>query len=66
MRLVYNYLKRFPVVNIASAEKEVNLSFNSIAKALHILQETQIIQQEGSNGRNRVWKYSELESILAK
>lgn len=64
--LVYNYLKRFPVVNIASTGKELNLSFNTIARALHILQETQIIQQEGSNGRNRIWKYSELESLLAK
>lgn len=66
VRLVFNYLKRFPVVNIASAEKEVNLSFNSIAKALYILKEAQIIQQEGSNVRNRIWKYSELENILAK
>lgn len=43
VRLVYNHLKRFPVLNIASVEKEVDLSFNSISKALHILQEARII-----------------------
>lgn len=62
--LVYNHLKRFPVVNIASIEKKVSLSFNSIAKALHILQEAQIIQQEGYAGRNRVWKYTMMDHLL--
>ena len=66
VRLVYNHLKRFSTVNITSIEKEVNLSFNSISKALHILQEAQIIQQEGSSGRNRTWKYTELDNLLTK
>ena len=64
VRLVYNYLKRFPVVNIATMEKEINLSFNSIAKALNILQKVQIIQQEGCNGRNRIWKYEAMNHLL--
>ena len=62
--LVYNHLKRFPVVNIATIEKEINLSFNSIAKALNILQKVQIIQQEGCNGRNRIWKYEAMNHLL--
>lgn len=62
--LVYNHLKRFPVLNIASVEKGVDLSFNSIAKALHILQDAQIIQQEGSNGRNRTWKYDAMWNLI--
>lgn len=64
VRLVYNHLKRFPVVNITSIEKEVDLSFNSISKALHTLQEAKIIQQEGRGGRNRIWKYVELDHLL--
>lgn len=64
VRLVYNYLKKFQVVNITTIEKEVDLSFNSIAKALHILQEAQIVQQEGANGRNRIWKYTKLNHFL--
>lgn len=66
VRLVYNYLKKFPVANIASIEKEVNLSFNSISKALHILQEAQIIQQEGCGERNRVWQYTTMKHLLTE
>ena len=64
VRLVYNHLKRFPVVNIISIEKEIDLSFNSISKALHILQEAQIIQQEGFGRRNRTWKYTAMSHLL--
>lgn len=66
VRLVYNHLKSFPVVNIASVEKAVDLSFNSIAKALHILREAQIIQQEGNGGRNRIWRYTVMDRLLTE
>jgi len=62
--LVYNHLKKFPVASVTAIEKEVDLSFNSISKALYILQEAQIIQQEGQGARNRIWKYTELEHLL--
>lgn len=55
VRYVYNYLKQSPIVNISYIEKEVDLSFNSIAKALHILEDAQIIQQSGYGARNRIW-----------
>ena len=45
-------------------EKDVDLSFNSISKALHILQEANIIQQEGRGGRNRTWKYATMNYLL--
>lgn len=64
VRIVYNHLKRFPIVNITSVEKDVDLSFNSISKALHILQEANIIQQEGRGGRNRTWKYATMNYLL--
>ena len=66
VRLVYNYLKKFPVANISSIEKEVDLSFNSISKALHILQEAQIIQQEGCGERNRIWQYTTMKHLLTE
>ncbi len=62
--LVYDHLKRFPIVNIATMKKGIDLSFNSIAKALNILQGVQIIQQEECGGRNRIWKYAVMEHLL--
>ncbi len=64
VRLVYNHFKRFPVVNIASVKEVVDLSFNSIAKALCILQEAKIICQKGTGIRNRTWEYIELSNLL--
>lgn len=62
--LVYSYFKEFLVADISSIEKELHLSFNSISKAIHILHENNIIYQEGCGKRNRIWKYTELESIF--
>lgn len=63
---VYNYLKAFPITGISSAERQTNLSFNSVLKALLLLQEAGIITQKNNVVRNRIWQYSALDFIYGK
>ena len=54
---LYEYLKRCPIINSSTAAKNIGLSFNSISKAIHVLQEHDIVVQISDTERNRTWKY---------
>ena len=54
---VYNYLKDYPITSISTAQKQTNLSYNSILKALTQLQKSSIVTKESDVARNRVWTY---------
>ena len=56
--IVFEYLKRFPVTTVSSAAKYTGLSFNSISKAMHFLQEHEFVTQIGNSERNRIWEYA--------
>lgn len=58
--LVYEYLKQCPIVSSPFAAKRIGLSFNSVSKALHILQELGIVVQMGDGKRNRIWIHKSL------
>lgn len=58
--LVYEYLKQRPIVSSPFAAKGIGLSFNSVSKALHILQECGIVVQTGDGKRNRIWIHRSL------
>ena len=62
--IVYEYFKRFPISNISYASKKTGLSFNSIAKAIDLLQEQGIVVQMNSNERNRIWEYMSLKNCV--
>lgn len=61
---IYKHLKRFPITNISYAVNQTGLSFNSISKALTLLQENGVVSQRGSAGRNRLWEYDALLQIV--
>ena len=61
---IYKHLKRFPITNIYYAVNQTGLSFNSISKALTLLQENGVVSQRGSAGRNRLWEYDALLQIV--
>ena len=62
--IVYEYFKRFPISNISYASKKTGLSFNSIAKAIDLLQDQGIVVQMNSNERNRIWEYMSLKNCV--
>lgn len=61
---LYEYLKRCPIINSSTAAKNIGLSFNSISKAIRILQEYGIVTQIGDSERNRLWSYDLLLNNL--
>ena len=62
--LVYEHLKRYPIANASFVAKSIGLSFNSVSKALHMLQEYGIIVQFGDNERNRIWHIRNINSVI--
>lgn len=62
--LVYEHLKRYPIANASFVAKSIGLSFNSVSKALHMLQEYGIIVQFGDNERNRIWHIKKINSVI--
>ena len=61
---VYEHLKRFPITNISYTANRTGLSFNSISKALTLLQENGVVSQKSSTTRNRLWEYGALLQIV--
>ncbi len=55
---VFKYLRRFPITTVSSAAKHTGLSFNSVSKAMHFLQEHKFVTQIGDGERNRMWEYA--------
>ena len=55
---VFEYLRRFPITTVSSATKHTGLSFNSVSKAMHFLQEHKFVTQIGGGERNRMWEYA--------
>ena len=61
---LYEYLKKSPIINSSIAAKSIGLSFNSISKAIRILQENGIVVQIGDSERNRLWSSNLLMNNL--
>lgn len=62
--IIYDCLKKYPIINITVAEKLSSLSFNTVSKALLILEKNGIVKQCGNNGRNRIFKHTDLNHLL--
>ena len=62
--LVYECLKKNPSVSSTFVAANINLSFNTISKDMHLLKESGIITQNGSGVRNHIWEYKSLYRAL--
>ena len=63
---VYEHLKRCPIANASFVAKSTGLSFNSVSKALCMLQEHGIITRFGNSERNRIWVYKSFSDCIEK
>ena len=61
---VYECLKKNPSVSSTFVAANINLSFNTILKDMHLLKESGIITQNGSGVRNHIWEYKSLYRAL--
>lgn len=62
--VIYDCLKKYPIINIPVAEKRSGLSFNTVSKALLILEKNGIVKQCGNNSRNRIFEHMDLKRLL--
>lgn len=62
--VIYDCLKKYPIINVPVAEKLSSLSFNTVSKALLILEKNGTVKQCGNNGRNRIFKNTDLNHLL--
>lgn len=57
---VYEFLKAILISNNSFAAKAVGLSFNSVSKAMRVLQKYGIVSQISDSERNRIWVYKSI------
>ncbi|MEG2541135.1 MAG: Fic family protein [Clostridia bacterium] len=64
VKKVYEYLKEHPIINIKGAATALDLSFNTIATALNKLTALDIVHEQTSKARSRIFDYSAYIEIL--
>lgn len=63
---VFSYLEANPIIDIQKTANALELSYNTVAKAVTILMEKGILEQTEKNGKTRIYAYSSYLSILRK
>ena len=63
---LFEYLGKNPIIDIAKTAKELNLQYNTVAKAVEKLGEIGILKQVNKAKRNRCFAYDEYLKILKK
>ncbi len=64
--LVFNYLQANPIIEIGQTAVELELSFNTVAKAVQRLIDLAILVQVNASSRNRIFAYQDYLEILRK
>lgn len=65
-RAVFEYVTKNPIIDINKTAKELDLSFNTVSKAVSALVNLGILKEETSNKRNRIFNYEEYLNILKR
>lgn len=63
---VFSYLEANPIIDIQKTANALELSYNTVAKAVTVLIEKGILEQTEKNGKTRIYAYSTYLSILRK
>ena len=63
---LFTYLEANPIIDIGKTAKALDLSYNTVAKAVSILEEKKILQQTNKVGKARVYSYTAYLDILRK
>jgi len=64
--LLFDYLLNNPIIEINKTAKELNLSYNTVAKCVKKLIDLNILIENTNNKRNRVYAYEKYLNILKK
>ncbi len=64
LKTVFEYVKAHPIINIGSAAKDLNISYNTVSTAIKKLCDLKILRETTSKSRGRVYEYSSYINIL--
>jgi len=62
---IFEYWKKNLVSSITQSAKELELSYNTVERSVQLLQGLNILKQQSSTQRNRLFVYSELQDLFS-
>ena len=62
--LLFEYIEKFPIINIKKTSNDLNLSFNTVSTLVNKLIEIGILKELFKKSRNRVYIYDDYINIL--
>lgn len=63
---VFNYLEKNPIIDIQKTANALNLSYNTVAKAVLLLADKGILIQSAKSGKAKIYSYFDYLEILRK
>lgn len=63
---VFTYLETNPIIDIQKTATALNLSYNTVAKAVSILVDKGILSQTDKSGKSKIYSYTAYLDILRK
>ena len=63
---VFTYLEANPIIDIQKTASALELSYNTVAKAVSLLIEKKLLSQTSKSGKAKIYSYSEYLDILRK
>lgn len=63
---VFAYLEKNPIIDIGKTAAALKLSYNTVAAAVAVLEESGILRQTGKAGKARIYSYADYLAILRK
>lgn len=63
---VFNYLEKNPIIDIQKTANALNLSYNTVAKAILLLIDKGILIQSAKSGKTKIYSYFDYLDILRK
>lgn len=66
LRLVFDYIEQFPIIDIKHTAEALELSYNTVSSAVKKLINLGILRETTNSARNRVFTYEEYLQILRK
>ena len=66
LRAVFDYIEKYPIIDIKRTAKELDVSYNTAATAVNKLVELGILKETTNAARNRVFAYEEYLAVLRK
>ena len=63
---VFNYLEKNPIIDIQKTASALDLSYNTVAKAVLLLTDKGILKQSAKSGKTKIYSYFDYLEILRK